>query len=50
VRVQFARLHDRVGDLLTAAGASDLLARSSHSVDDAVEIMEASVQDPGRKS
>ena len=50
VRVQFARLHDRVGDLLIAAGATDLLTRSSHSVDDAVQAVEASVQDPGRKS
>ncbi len=36
IRVQYARLHDRARDLLKAAGASDIVARSSFSVDDAV--------------
>ena len=36
VRVEFARLHDRARDLLAAAGVSDLEARGSYSVDDAV--------------
>lgn len=35
-RVQYARVHDHVQDLLAAAGAGDFLARSSYSVDDAV--------------
>jgi MFS superfamily sulfate permease-like transporter len=36
IRVQLARVHDHVRDLLGQAGAADLLARSSYSVDDAV--------------
>jgi MFS superfamily sulfate permease-like transporter len=36
LRVQLARAHDRVRDLLAASGASDLAARSSYSVADAV--------------
>jgi MFS superfamily sulfate permease-like transporter len=34
--VIYARLHDRVRDLLTAAGAEAIVARSRYSVDDAV--------------
>lgn len=34
--LRLARVHDRVRDLLQAAGAHDLAARSSYSVDDAV--------------
>jgi MFS superfamily sulfate permease-like transporter len=37
VRVQLARAHDRVRDLLTRAGADELAARTSFSVDDAVD-------------
>ncbi|MFG1318794.1 SulP family inorganic anion transporter [Xanthobacter autotrophicus] len=36
LRLQLARAHDRVRDLLAAAGARDLVARCSYSVDDAV--------------
>ena len=36
VRVQLARAHDRVRDLLARAGADDLNRRTSYSVDDAV--------------
>lgn len=38
--VQYARVHDRVQDLLAAAGAGDFRARSSYSVDDAVRAVE----------
>ncbi|HEY4135376.1 MAG TPA: SulP family inorganic anion transporter [Alphaproteobacteria bacterium] len=38
--VQFARVHDRLRDLLAAAGGADLLARSSYSVDGAVVALE----------
>ncbi len=37
VRLQLARTHDRVRDLLRRAGATGLAARTSYSVDDAVE-------------
>ena len=37
VRVQLARTHDRVRDLLQRAGAHDLATRTSYSVDDAVQ-------------
>jgi MFS superfamily sulfate permease-like transporter len=40
VIVQFARVHDHVRDLLAAANANDILARSSYSVDDAVIAIE----------
>jgi MFS superfamily sulfate permease-like transporter len=40
IRLQLARVHDQVRDLLAAAGASDLVARSSYSVDDAVTAIE----------
>ena len=40
VRVQLARVHDRVRDVLTASGASALITRSSYSVDDAVAVLE----------
>jgi len=43
VRVQLARAHDRVRDLLTRAGADELAARTSFSVDDAVD----AVRGPG---
>ena len=39
VRVQYARVHDRVRDLLTALGTVDLMDRSSYSVDDAVTVL-----------
>jgi MFS superfamily sulfate permease-like transporter len=50
VRVQFARVHDRVRDVLTSAGAADLLARSSYSVDDAVTAVQPQAHDPGTPS
>jgi MFS superfamily sulfate permease-like transporter len=37
VTIQFARVRDHVRDLMTLAGAGDLAARSSYSVDDAVQ-------------
>ena len=37
VRLQLARTHDRVRDLLRRAGATGLTARTSYSVDDAVQ-------------
>jgi len=40
IRLQLARVHDHVRDLLEAAGAADLLAHSSYSVDDAVSALE----------
>jgi MFS superfamily sulfate permease-like transporter len=36
VRLQLARVHDRVHDLILLAGSADLAARCSYSVDDAV--------------
>ncbi len=39
IRVQLARVHDHVRDVLAAGGASDLLTRCSYSVDDAVEAL-----------
>jgi MFS superfamily sulfate permease-like transporter len=36
MRVQYARVHDRVRDLLASVRADDLLARCSYSVDDAI--------------
>jgi MFS superfamily sulfate permease-like transporter len=36
ISVRLARVHDHVRDLLAAAGAGDLAARSAYSVDDAV--------------
>jgi MFS superfamily sulfate permease-like transporter len=36
IRVELARVHDHVRDLLAAAGARDLAAHSAYSVDDAV--------------
>lgn len=44
-RLQYARVHDRVRDLLGSAGAGDLVARSSYSVDDAVEALQTSPHD-----
>ena len=41
VRVQLARAHDRVRDLLTRAGADGLAERTSFSVDDAVDAVRA---------
>ncbi len=45
VRLQLARVHDQVRDALVAGGATDLLSRSSYSVDDAVSAVVA--QAPG---
>jgi len=44
LRLQMARVHDRVRDLLAAAGAGALLARCSYSVDEAVETLGRDVQ------
>lgn len=41
LHLQIARAHDHVRDLLEAAGARDLRARCSYSVDDAVAAVEA---------
>ena len=46
LRVQLARAHDRVRDLLAASGASDLPARSSYSVDDAVAALALPASEP----
>lgn len=40
VRLQLARVRDHVRELMQAAGAADLIARSSYSVDDAVRALE----------
>ena len=40
VTVQLARVRDHVRDLMQAAGLTDLIARSSYSVDDAVRALE----------
>ncbi len=37
--VVYARVHDRVRDLLAAAGTGDMAARSAYSVDDAVALL-----------
>ena len=42
VRVQFARVHDHVRDLLARADSADLDTRSSYSVDDAVAAVQSS--------
>jgi MFS superfamily sulfate permease-like transporter len=39
IRLQLARVRDHVRDLMQAAMATDLIARSSYSVDDAVKIL-----------
>ena len=39
VTLQLARVRDHVRDLMNAAGAANLIARSSYSVDDAVEAL-----------
>lgn len=39
VTLQLARVRDHVRDLMRAAGATDLIARSSYSVDDAVQAL-----------
>ena len=44
-RVQLARLHDRARDLIVAAGGTDLDARSSYSVDDAICVLTAHAPD-----
>lgn len=44
VVVGLARVHDRVRDLLSAAGALGLLAASSYSVDDAVDAMRSAAR------
>jgi MFS superfamily sulfate permease-like transporter len=45
--VRLARVHDHVRDLLTAAGADQLVARSSYSVDDAVQASRQDVRPQG---
>lgn len=50
VRVQLARVHDRVRDLLKAVEDSDLPARSSYSVDDAVAAIRATPPDAETRS
>jgi MFS superfamily sulfate permease-like transporter len=42
-RIQYARVHHQVHDLLVSAGAGDLAARCSYSVDDAVAAVQAFV-------
>lgn len=42
IQVQYARLHDRARDVLTRASATDIVARSSFSVDDAVSAITSS--------
>ena len=44
LRVQFARVHDRVRDLMTVAGIADVNSRCSFSVDDAVAAVTAGDQ------
>ncbi|WP_084733148.1 SulP family inorganic anion transporter [Sphingobium chungbukense] len=39
ITLQLARVRDHVRDLMQAAGAADLIARSSYSVDDAVQAL-----------
>ena len=39
IALQLARVRDHVRDLMQAAGATDLIARSSYSVDDAVQAL-----------
>jgi len=39
IRVQLARVHDHVRDVLATDGAAGLLARSSYSVDDAIGVI-----------
>ena len=41
LRLQLARVHDHVRDVLAAAGETGLIARSSYSVDDAVAALGA---------
>ena len=43
VRLQLARVHDHVRDVLASGGRSDLIARSSYSVDDAVATLQAAL-------
>lgn len=47
IRLQLARVHDHVRDVLRLAGADDLLARCSYSVDDAVSALESASQPEG---
>ncbi|WP_176594061.1 SulP family inorganic anion transporter [Sphingobium sp. EM0848] len=41
IRLQLARVRDHVRDLMLAAGATDLIAQSSYSVDDAVQALKS---------
>jgi MFS superfamily sulfate permease-like transporter len=50
IRVQLARAHDRVRDLLAASGASDLSARSSYSVAGAVAALAPASPQPEMKT
>nr|WP_087574263.1 SulP family inorganic anion transporter [Sphingomonas sp. CDS-1] len=45
ITVQLARVRDHVRDLMRAAGATDLIARSSYSVDDAVQALKREKDD-----
>lgn len=45
VRIELARVHDKVRDLLAAAGQTSLHARCSYSVDDAVETLQSLIVD-----
>jgi MFS superfamily sulfate permease-like transporter len=47
--VQFARVHDHVRDLFAAASPGDIQARSSYSVDDAVNAVEPRPDQPTKK-
>jgi len=46
LRLQFARVHDRVRDLMTVAGIADVDKRCSFSVDDAVAAVMADQKPP----
>ncbi|MET0363765.1 MAG: SulP family inorganic anion transporter [Sphingobium sp.] len=48
VRMQLARVHDHVRDALEKGGLADLLARSSYSVDDAVQALVGGAPPEGR--
>ena len=48
LRLQLARVHDHVRDVLAAAGETGLIARSSYSVDDAVAMLAEGGGDGGK--
>jgi hypothetical protein len=49
IRLQFARVHDRVRDLMAAAGIADLESRCSFSVDDAIAVVGPVAGNGGRQ-